>query len=70
MVKNIHIKINPNYKNNQLGIKCESDQDVTIADFIRVVDSLRNEHINLLKDYMAYNPNANVEKVTFKDFKK
>ena len=70
MVKNINIKVNPNYKDNQLGIKCEADQDLTIADFIRVVDSLKNEHLKILQDYMAYNPNANVEKVTFKDFKK
>lgn len=67
MVKQILIKVNPNYKDNSLGIKCDADPNLTIADFIRVVDSLGEEHIKLLKNYLKDKPEQNYESITFKD---
>jgi hypothetical protein len=69
MIKEILIQVNPNYKDNSLGIKCEADTSLTVGDFIRVVDSLKEQHIKVLKQYMEQNPNVDAEKVTFKDMR-
>lgn len=66
-IKEINIKVNVNLANKNIGIKCEADKDLTLADIIRVTESLRDQHKNLLQEYSLQNPEANIETVTFKD---
>ena len=69
-IKEINIKVNVNLANKNIGIKCEADKDLTLADIIRVADSLSQQHITLLQEYSLQNPEVNIETVTLNDLHK
>lgn len=69
-IKEINIKVNVNLANKNIGIKCEADKDLTLADIIRVADSLSQQHITLLQEYSLQNPEVNIETVTLNDLQK
>jgi hypothetical protein len=66
MIKEINIKVSVNHPKN-ISIKCDADTSLTIADIIRVTESLMDRHIDALKKYALKYPEANLEKVTLKD---
>ncbi|MDD7912959.1 hypothetical protein [Polaribacter ponticola] len=55
MVKEIKIEVNPNLANGQIGIKCTADKKLTVADAIRVLESLHMQYIERLKTYCQTN---------------